>query len=907
MKLAKTTYNERSWAIDLIGHLKYLSGQNNRSVKDAGGEQTIKTEGGSLFPDVLLYGDRETARILQGWELKMPDTSIDDYEFKQNAKQKALALGLDSFILWNVTHARLFTREGQSETFSLAHSWDDLVHITTRANVVPNRQEWEALATKILSYMNDLFDNGTLEGRQFIDAYRSGGVTSLIMENSAIVAEAIDNAAKLNLGMRSEMLLWWDKYQAEYGGSKMLPVLAQAVISNWIGKLLFAHILRETDARARAVADITAETTPAEALEIFRKLSEDCNFWTIFSNSIGLAAIPEQPWNQLKQFNSLLTDLRLGSVDQEQLSNVLEATVEVAVRKLRGQYPTPIELARLLVNLCIRDTINDRILDPCCGSGTIARAALEQKLDAGVDPNEVSKSVYAGDQDPQAIQITTFALAKPALMHMPLRIYQRDAFTLQTDTNIDFRNPSNGTLFTEKLGQFNAITSNLPFVAQSGRKQYGNAIKQVTDMFGDDENTLPKRSDIAAYLPFSLHPLLEENGRIGIIITNAWLGTDWGDSFFTLLNKYYNLKSVITSGAGRWFQNSEVVTNILIMEKKTNTEEANENINFIVLTRPLEELSDQKSVEIAAAQIELGQTQNDTMTIRSVSPENMVRFRHYGLGGNAQFVNCDWILDLPLTPLNTLFDIKRGERRGLNDLFYPKEGHGIETEYIRPLAKSPADFKSLRSAALKEAFCCSRTEDELSALGHTGALEWIQNYKTEANIKKLSSANLLWYEMNADTMSELVMSIAFGDRLFIGRLDPPAFVDQRLVRLDYKDGVDVDLCHALLNSTIGMFIIEGLGFGRGLGALDLNKDRIENYMHMLDPNELNEKQALKVKTAFTSLINRDIGQVADELEQEDRQTLDATIIECFNLNITIDKLYQNILALVEIRLTANTK
>lgn len=907
MKLAKTTYNERSWAIDLIGHLKYLSGQNNRSVKDAGGEQTIKTEGGSLFPDVLLYGDRETARILQGWELKMPDTSIDDYEFKQNAKQKALALGLDSFILWNVTHARLFTREGQSETFSLAHSWDDLVHITTRANVVPNRQEWEALATKILSYMNDLFDNGTLEGRQFIDAYRSGGVTSLIMENSAIVAEAIDNAAKLNLEMRSEMLLWWDKYQAEYGGSKMLPVLAQAVISNWIGKLLFAHILRETDARARAVADITAETTPAEALEIFRKLSEDCNFWTIFSNSIGLAAIPEQPWNQLKQFNSLLTDLRLGSVDQEQLSNVLEATVEVAVRKLRGQYPTPIELARLLVNLCIRDTINDRILDPCCGSGTIARAALEQKLDAGVDPNEVSKSVYAGDQDPQAIQITTFALAKPALMHMPLRIYQRDAFTLQTDTNIDFRNPSNGTLFTEKLGQFNAITSNLPFVAQSGRKQYGNAIKQVTDMFGDDENTLPKRSDIAAYLPFSLHPLLEENGRIGIIITNAWLGTDWGDSFFTLLNKYYNLKSVITSGAGRWFQNSEVVTNILIMEKKTNTEEANENINFIVLTRPLEELSDQKSVEIAAAQIELGQTQNDTMTIRSVSPENMVRFRHYGLGGNAQFVNCDWILDLPLTPLNTLFDIKRGERRGLNDLFYPKEGHGIETEYIRPLAKSPADFKSLRSAALKEAFCCSRTEDELSALGHTGALEWIQNYKTEANIKKLSSANLLWYEMNADTMSELVMSIAFGDRLFIGRLDPPAFVDQRLVRLDYKDGVDVDLCHALLNSTIGMFIIEGLGFGRGLGALDLNKDRIENYMHMLDPNELNEKQALKVKTAFTSLINRDIGQVADELEQEDRQTLDATIIECFNLNITIDKLYQNILALVEIRLTANTK
>lgn len=50
------TYNERSWGIDLIGHLKHLATANNRSIKDAGGEQTVKAEGGSLFPDVLLLG-----------------------------------------------------------------------------------------------------------------------------------------------------------------------------------------------------------------------------------------------------------------------------------------------------------------------------------------------------------------------------------------------------------------------------------------------------------------------------------------------------------------------------------------------------------------------------------------------------------------------------------------------------------------------------------------------------------------------------------------------------------------------------------------------------------------------------------------------------------------------------------
>ena len=41
-------YNERSWAIDLIGHIKIVVSSNNRSIKDAGGEQTVKAEGGIL-------------------------------------------------------------------------------------------------------------------------------------------------------------------------------------------------------------------------------------------------------------------------------------------------------------------------------------------------------------------------------------------------------------------------------------------------------------------------------------------------------------------------------------------------------------------------------------------------------------------------------------------------------------------------------------------------------------------------------------------------------------------------------------------------------------------------------------------------------------------------------------------
>lgn len=904
MRAGGTNYNERSWAIDLIGHLKALASQSNRSIKDAGGEQTVRAEGGSLFPDVLLFGDRSTARILQGWELKMPDTGIDDPEFRENAELKARALGLDSFVLWNVAHAHLYTRDSASDRFERSRVWDDLQDVTTRGAVVANRHRWEALATSIFGYLNDLFDRGTLQGRQFIDAYRSGGVTSLIMENAGEVAESLAAAALQDAGLRAEMALWWDRSKAEYAQGTMESVLAQAVISNWIGKLLFAHILRERDIRAQQIALIDDDTTPEQALDLFRQLSSECNFWTIFSDSVGLASLPPSVWNQLKQFNNLLADLRVGSIDQAQLSAILEATAEVAVRKLRGQYPTPLALARLLVHLCVRDIANDRVLDPCCGSGTIPRAAMEQKLTAGTSPSVASSTVYASDQDPQAVLIATFALAKPSLMNVPLRIFKRDAFTLMPETTVEFRDPSDGTPFSETLGTFEAITSNLPFVAQEGRAQYGNALDRVTATLGAGGERFTRRADVAAYLPFSLHPLLVEDGRLGIIITNAWLGTDWGDAFYDSLGRFYELKSVITSGARRWFQSSEVVANILILHKKADPSQPSGDVQFVVLTRPLEEMADDESVRIAAAQVELGQTQNDTMTIRSVSQTNLASFRRLGLGGNAQFVNCDWVLNLPLARLSDYFDVRRGERRGLNALFYPRAGHGIEPEYIRPLAKSPTDFVRPSGPAAKEAFSCSRTEQELEALGHTGALNWIRRYKTPENIRKLTKAGHLWYEMKTDELTDLVAFINYGDRLFVGRVDPPAFVDQRMVRLRPRVPIDVELWHALLNTAVSMFYLEGMGFGRGLGALDLNKDRIEQYMHVLDPSRLDQQGVASIKAAFQRLAQRDLLSVADELEQEDRCAFDDAVIAAFGLEVDREQVYDALRSLVEIRLTA---
>lgn len=904
MKLA-ARYNERSFAIDLIGHLKIAISKVNRPVKDAGGEHTVSGEGGSLFPDVLLFGDRSNAVIMQGWELKMPDTSIDDVDFRENAEMKARILGLDSYLLWNVTIARLYRLDPTSDRFTIYREWNDLSDITTRKMVVPNKARWEALAEKILVELNDLLSDGYIQGRPFIESYRTGGITNLLLTNAPELEASLKKASISDTDFDAEMEQWWISHGAEYFKGTREAVLAQAILSNWIAKFMFANILREQDDRARAIETVEDETTPDEALEIFKRLSEEINFWTIFSDFIGLEKVTPQAWDHLLQFNGLLRDLRVGSVDQAQLSDILETTVEVTTRKLRGQYPTPLGLARLLARLATKDISQDRVIDPCCGSGTIARANAELKLVTGELPAAtVSAQVYASDQDPQAVQIATFAMTNPAMMHSPIRVFRRDAFTLTPETEVDFTDPSDGTVITEHLGEFDALTTNLPFIAQAGRKQYGNALARVKEAMGEDGKTFTGRSDVAAYLPLSLAQIIRPGGRMAMIITNSWLGTDWGDAFYRELSKRFELKTVITSGSGRWFGNSEVVTNILIAERIEDPDQQRGPIKFVTLKRRIEDLQSVEDARDIARQIVAARPLDDVMTLRTVMPDALERFRSLGLSGSAQFVDCDWALDLPLIPLAKVAFIRRGERRGMNEFFYPRKPELIEDEYLVPLAKNMTELRRLSGQAQGVAFSCAETTRDLKRMGHIGALDWINAFATPAVIKKLSRAGKHWYQMDTDDLSSLVASVGYGERIFVGRLDPPAFCDQRLVPIKPAPDIDDKLLHALLNSTISMFLIEGLGFGRGLGVLDLNKDRMESSLHVLDPTVLDDAAADRILAAFQPLLQRDIMKVADELEAADRQAFDDVVLKEFGIETPRERIYDALRALFEIRMAA---
>lgn len=904
-------YNERAWAVDVIAEINRIVGHQNLPIRRAGGEYSVKEGKRHLFPDVLLFKDPQGAVILQGWELKFPDTDIHDDELFENASRKANVLGLDSFLLWNVTCAELYRRNNNGFSRTPIFHWDDLSKIRNRNQVKQSEVQWKALLAKIITELNDRFTRGEIEGRPFIEAYRSGGVVEMVLANQSLLSESLEKHFSRDSILESKILLWWESIKDEYsaGYNKPSPALARFILINWISKFLLAHILMRRDSRIHSILNDNALKSPQKALKAFSKLSKLCDFWTVFYSFPAQEYTNALSWAQLRELHHLLNDLRIGGIDQEQLLALLEETVDIEYRKLKGQYATPVPLAQLLVRLALDDK-SGVIGDFCCGTGTIPCEALKIKREYGIANNNVVKQVWANDRYREPLQLSALAMASNATMGSVLQVFCEDAFLLNTNYTAVLHDPHDGSEVRRKLSELDAIASNLPFISQKGRSSYLPQIEQVNSWLKNNKmQPLSPKADVAAYLPFVLCGLLRSGGRMSIIITASWIDTDWTKKFRDALLQCFKIKAVVVSGCGRWFQKAKVVTHILLLEKRGvfTKPDSLEQIHFCVTRQTLKDIENTESNKSVTAGILAGRGLSDQVEVRTQRYDRLRQITDLGIGWNAQFVDCDWVLDLPFAKLNKFFKIGRGERRGWNDMFYPNKGHGIEKEYLTPLLKSPSEISGYLTKPTRFAFTCGESIKSLGQKKRSGALAWIRKFENQTNTegcllpKALARAHHHWYEMKPDTMADLVIPIDFGDRLFVPRIKKRCFVDQRLSYLRALGGTDVNFCHALLNSVVSYFWLEGMGFGRGLGALDLNSDKFKNRMRILDPSCLNQDQRNDIIKLFSLVQNRDVMSLPDELESPDRVAFDQGLLAMYGFEQHYERIKTALLSLYAIR------
>ena len=154
-------------------------------------------------------------------------------------------------------------------------------------------------------------------------------------------------------------------------------------------------------------------------------------------------------------------------------------------------------------------------------------------------------------------------------------------------------------------------------------------------------------------------------------------------------------------------------------------------------------------------------------------------------------------------------------------------------------------------------------------------------------------------------LTEFVTSMNPSERFFFARFKSPSFISQRFIGLNchVDNSLDKDLYHALLNSILSTFFIEAIGFGRGLGVLDINSTNLQN-VSMLNPALLNENQKNEIISAFKPLLGRDVLKTREEIKCEDRIYFDHTVLSVYGIDDIYDDIVNTVLAMQQSRLSA---
>lgn len=909
--------NERSHVIDLITLMNSILQRSTLQVKAAGGERTIAVgRNNIMFPDLLLYGDTNRTVILQGWEVKLPDTSITNEVFINDAIRKARSLNLNSFFIWNFTSGVLYIKNEQ-ENFQIERQWNDTNHIRSRQDVETFTEDWHRAIEEILLDLNQFFLNGEISASTLGEVIQNTIVPIIIDRNKSIVADSLRNVTSRNATIQAELNLWWEEIRVEYfkDETNMYKAYAKTLILNWSNRILFAHLIKRIHNQALTINDIDEDTTQEQANDIFEVITTTCDFYHIFSRLNHNTNMPNETWTDFIDFNFFLIEHDVGAIEQTLLQTILENSVAVSRRESTGQYATPMILADLLAKITIIDW-SDNCIDPCCGTGTISQAILKHKKTLFPTTRAVG-TTWAADKYSYPLQVAQLSLTSADTINEPSLIFKHDVLSLSVGEIIQITNPQTGELIDLEIPLFGAISSNLPFI--SFNNLTGDNLELINETIenvrANTDILLSRKNDMYCFIIFALHNLVKDEGRIGVITSNSWLGTSAGKGFFKALNMYFTVNQIHISGNGKWFDNANVVSVILILTKKLEIgiPLIDSDITFCKWNKTLSEIDTNPtySQTIINSALLGREIDTDIVTLDNYTQQQIEELQTLNISFNAMFHNVLWLLDIQdkLLPIERVFTIFRGERRGWDAMFYPEDGHEIELDCIKRVLKNAKGITSLLTEADRDAFCCPYSMDELTDMQYTGTMSWINRFENTANRcgrplpETLHKANMYWYEMKDTCLADIVTTMNPNKRLFFAKLSAASFINQRLIGLRANQRyTEINLYHALLNSILSMFYIEASGFGRGLGVLDINKNIIKG-IYMFNPDLISEIHKHEILDKFTTLCNRSIMDTDQELQDPSRIDFDRAVLRAFEIENHYDNIKNSLLSMQQARLS----
>jgi hypothetical protein len=950
--------NERDWAGQLISWIKSAIENGTTVFADATNDTGVKMESGrTKFPDILLFTDKVSGIIFNGWELKFPDTAADDAVMLENALEKAKKLKSDSFVTWNGAQAviwKINTEDYAVESLTKIKEYPKERTITTRDDLADpikfgqNEPFLRQRAIELLHDLGQLYLNGELKPAINI----TGSIIEAVHEASNIISPQFQAAITAKKGSNANFrkeFNQWKIYESSTlkilasssrRAENVVPeqVLSKFTFYNLIGKTLFYLTLCENLSGELENIDIKDGSNIKAALFSYFEKAKAIDYQAIFkpyfTDDIEYSEVTN---NTLFNLIQIFTEFDFRVLPTEVIGNILENLVPKEEKQKFGQYFTPETLANL-VTFPVVQTNQDYLFDPTSGTGTFLNAFYKiLHYHGNTNHSELLNHIWGNDVSHFPAILSVINLYKQNVTQIDNfpRVTRDDFFNLNVGDKINFPDSRDYKKHIElPIPQFDAIASNFPFIQQ---EDIPNEIltaffrvkfeEQQQAFLKDNSFKINERSDYFTYCVYNSVRFLKDNGHLAAITSNAWLGKEYGFQFKKFLLDNFHIKYIVKSDAEHWFSDSQVSTIYTVLQKGVSDEPT----KFVTVKFKLEEHFVQDDVCRQLSQIEEFYTEIDNcdnahnpkwkkdntfndlyrneqgrIEVCIVPKQKLVDSTESKENWSKYFISVNLFesFDASLTQLYPhVIEVFRGERTGWNEMFVMPErdviSSGIENDYLIPYVKSPTELQQIEFDDNYNfyLFVCQMPFNQLP----NGAKAWIHKFENAQNtngtqtIQQASAGHRpFWYSLRPKQAS-IVTAINPYERFFFSFSNTPFTIDQRLIAMRVNDGYDVELVAALLNSAITFLTLEMRGTSRNLGALDLNANYLKQ-LRILNPDLLSEQQKADILTAFQPLKHREVESIFAEVQKADRINFDKTILRSFGID---ENLLDNIYSLLK--------
>lgn len=528
-------------------------------------------------------------------------------------------------------------------------------------------------------------------------------------------------------------------------------------------------------------------------------------------------------------------------------------------RSRLGQFFTPRVLVDHICAWVIR-TPADTVLDPTCGEGDFLLGAVDRLRALGA----VKPIVHGVDIDR--------AVLSCAQDRVGPEVFLRHADFLSCEPT-----------------PFDAIVGNFPYVRQETLgPAYKEALRRVLAAHPpEDVEGLTGQADLYVYLVLHAERFLRPGGRMGVVVSNAWLDVDYGRALRRFFLRRFREVTVVESRREAWFQEPTINPVVLLLEKG----EGPARTRFVQVECPLSDVApgrfDGPGCRVREARV--GDTDRWGIPLRA--PQVFLELASELAGAT-----------VPLR--GGLAEIERGVTPGVVDFFYvdreTADRHGIERRYLVPVVRSLREARGVtvrREDLTRALFVCPDDPDRLArdGLGALRHILWGTLQETRAQARgKLGGmpyplvsslrARSLWYDVGKVDRADFLLNRFIGDRHLVPSPPHGAAAGDVFFAGRFRNGVDRPLALAILNSAIVFLWMEVLGRKTWRqGVLYFYGPEVD-ALRVPDPSRVCAADRRRILAAFGDICRRDVGPFPDECRRADRIALDDAVLTAIGLD-----------------------